>query len=83
MQSDYTITSVMAVVGIPLAIALMAVYFGWLVLIARQQMAYASEQVKSRLLSGGYFLLAWVIFLGVAIIYHGLFQLRHTPKFII
>lgn len=67
MQSDYTITSVMAVVGIPLAIALMAVYFGWLVLIARQQMAYASEQVKSRLLSGGYFLLAWVILLWIVI----------------
>lgn len=67
MQSDYTITSVMAVVGIPLSIGLMAVYFGWLVLIAHQQMAYASEQVKTRLLSGGYFLLAWVILLWVVI----------------
>lgn len=67
MQSDYTITSVMAVVGIPLSIGLMAVYFGWLVLIARQQMAFASEQVKTRLLSGGYFLLAWVILLWVVI----------------
>lgn len=67
MQSDYTITSVMAVVGMPLAIGLMAVYFGWLVLIARQQMAYASEQVKSQLLSGGYFLLSWVILLWVVI----------------
>lgn len=67
MQSDYTITSVMAVVGIPLSIALMAVYFGWLVLIARQQMAFASEQVKSRLMSGGYFLLAWMILLWVVI----------------
>lgn len=67
MQSDYTMTSVMAVLGMPLAIVLMAAYFGWLVLIARQQMAYASEQVKSRLLSGGYFLLAWVILLWVVI----------------
>ena len=67
MQSDYTITSVMAVVGISASVVLMMVYFGWLALIARQQMAYASEQMKSRLLSGGYFLLAWVILLWVVI----------------
>ena len=67
MQSDYTITSVMAVVGIGASVVLMMVYFAWLVLIARQQMAFASEQMKSRLLSGGYFLLAWVILLWVVI----------------
>ena len=52
----------------------MMVYFAWLVLIARQQMAFASEQMKSRLLSGGYFLLAWVILLWVVIT---VFQVRH------
>ena len=67
MQSDYTITSVMAVVGIGASVVLMMVYFAWLALIARQQMAFASEQMKSRLLSGGYFLLAWVILLWVVI----------------
>lgn len=67
MQSDYTITSVMAVVGIGASVVLMMVYFAWLTLIARQQMAFASEQMKSRLLSGGYFLLAWVILLWVVI----------------
>ena len=58
MQSDYTITSVMAVVGIRASVVLMMVYFAWLTLMARQQMAFASEQMKSRLLSG-------VIFAGV------------------
>ena len=67
MQSDYTITSVMAVVGIGASVVLMMVYFAWLALMARQQMAFASEQMKSRLLSGGYFLLAWVILLWVVI----------------
>ena len=67
MQSDYTITSVMAVVGVFPAVAVMAVYFGWLAWIARQQMAFANEQMKSRLLSSGYFLLAWVILLWVVL----------------
>ena len=67
MQSDYTITSVMAVTGMGASVVLMAVYFGWLSLIASRQMAYASEQIKSRVLSGGYFLLAWVILLWVVL----------------
>lgn len=67
MQSDYTITSVMAVIGIVPTVILMVIYFGWLVLIANKQMAYANEQMKSRLLSGGYHLLAWVILLWVVI----------------
>lgn len=67
MQSDYTITSVMAVLGMGASIGFIAVYMGWLVLMARQQLAFASEQVKSRLLSGSYLLLAWVILVWVVV----------------
>lgn len=67
MQSDYTITSVMAVVGVAPAIALMVVYFAWLWLMARQQLAYGNEQIKTQLQHGGYFWLAWLILLWVVV----------------
>lgn len=67
MQSDYTITSVMAVVGVTPAIALMVVYFAWLWLMARQQLAYGNEQIKTQLQHGGYFWLAWLILLWVVV----------------
>lgn len=67
MQSDYTITSVMAVLGMGASVVFIAVYVAWLVLMANRQLAFAGEQVKSRLLSGSYLLLAWVILVWVVI----------------
>ena len=57
----------MAVVGVAPAIALMVVYFGWLWLMARQQLAYGNEQIKTQLQHGGYFWLAWLILLWVVV----------------
>lgn len=67
MQSDYTITSVMAVTGMGLGVVFIGLYMGWLVLMAGKQLAFANEQMKSRMLSGSYLLLSWLILVWVIV----------------
>lgn len=67
MQSDYTITSVMAVVGMGLGVVFIGLYLWWLLLMANKQLAFAGEQMRSRLLSGSYMLLSWVILVWVMV----------------
>lgn len=67
MQSDYTVTSVMAVVGVFPAVGLLAVYVAWLLAVAFGQLAYANEQMKTRLLTSHYFLLSWVVLVWVVV----------------
>lgn len=67
MQSDYTITSVMAVLGIWASVIVLAIYFAWLLLMAIKQLAFANEQTKSHLLSSSYLLLSWMILVWIVI----------------
>ncbi len=66
MQSDYTMTSIIAVMGLS-SIVLIVSYFAWLVWMAISHMPFSREQIQSNLLTSRYLLLSWIILVWVIV----------------
>ncbi len=67
MQSDYTITSVIAVIGNGLGMLFIAIFFYWLYAGAKKQMIFANQHSKSLHISSAHMIVSWLVLLWVVV----------------